>query len=193
MSDGRTGPLSDLRILDLTQALAGPFGTALLADLGADVVKIEPPHGDMARTAAPFPKDYAAPGSSQPGGCDFGAYFASVNRNKRSVVLDVSREEDRERFLALAETADAVVENSRAGVMDRLGRSSPRFGARSLDDSRRWRGSGLQVSVYKRMVLSSSRARACFGLGIVVTSKVGASLPALGARQVLRTILASSC
>ncbi len=121
MTDGRTGPLSDLRILDLTQALAGPFGTAMLADLGADVVKIEPPRGDMARVMPPWPKDYAAPGSGRTAGCDYGGYFASINRNKRSVVLDLARDEDRASFLDLVETADAVVENSRVGVMDRLG------------------------------------------------------------------------
>ena len=117
----RTGPLSDLRIVDLTQALAGPYGTALLADLGADVIKIEPPRGDMARVVPPWPKDFAPPGSGTAGGCDYGGYFASINRNKRSVVLDLRRDDDRERFLELAETADAVVENSRVGVMDRLG------------------------------------------------------------------------
>ena len=93
MSVERTGPLSDVRILDLTQALAGPYGTALLADLGADVIKIESPRGDISRVAAPWPKDYAAPGSAEARGCDYGAYFASVNRNKRSVLLDVSRQE----------------------------------------------------------------------------------------------------
>ncbi len=117
----RTGPLSDVRILDLTQALAGPYGTAILADLGADVIKIEPPRGDMARAVAPLPKDYAPVGSHEPAGCDYGGYFASINRNKRSVVLDVQKPDDRERFLKLAEKADAVVENSRVGVMDRLG------------------------------------------------------------------------
>ncbi len=121
MTEGRTGPLSDLRILDLTQALAGPFGTALLADLGADVVKIEPPRGDMARVLPPWPKDFAPPGSGQTGGCDYGGYFASINRNKRSVVLDLTKDEDRARFLELVESADAVVENTRVGVMDRLG------------------------------------------------------------------------
>jgi crotonobetainyl-CoA:carnitine CoA-transferase CaiB-like acyl-CoA transferase len=117
----RTGPLSDVRILDLTQALAGPFGTALLADLGADVVKIEPPKGDMARAMAPLGPDFAAPGSRRKAGADYGGYFASVNRNKRSIVLDLQRPEDRDTFLDLVDDADAVVENSRVGVMDRLG------------------------------------------------------------------------
>ena len=108
-----TGPLADLRILDLTQALAGPFCTMLLADLGADVVKVEPPQGDMTRGMPPFPEDRE--------GCDYGGYFASINRNKRSIVLDLKSEADRDAFLRLAERADAVVENSKVGVMDRLG------------------------------------------------------------------------
>jgi crotonobetainyl-CoA:carnitine CoA-transferase CaiB-like acyl-CoA transferase len=119
--NARSGPLRDIRILDLTQALAGPFGTAMLADLGADVIKVEPPRGDMARAASPLVQDFAAPGSNKSAGCDYGGYFASVNRNKRSIVLDVGQPEDRARFLKLVETADAVVENSRVGVMDRLG------------------------------------------------------------------------
>lgn len=109
----RTGPLRDVRILDCTQALAGPYCTMLLADLGADVVKIEPPRGDMARTLGPRPKDRE--------GCDYGGYFASINRNKRSVVLDLKEVADREAFLTLVESSDAVVENARVGVMDRLG------------------------------------------------------------------------
>jgi crotonobetainyl-CoA:carnitine CoA-transferase CaiB-like acyl-CoA transferase len=116
-----TGPLSDLVILDCTQALAGPFATALLADLGADVIKIEPPHGDMTRGTPPHPPDFATPSSSREAGCDFGGYFASINRNKRSLVLDLKDPEDLEVFFSLAENADAIVENSRAGVMDRLG------------------------------------------------------------------------
>ena len=87
----RTGPLSDLRILDLTQALAGPFCTMLLADLGADVIKVEPPLGDMARYLGPPPDD--------PEGCDYGGYFASINRNKRSIVLNLKTEQDRDIFL----------------------------------------------------------------------------------------------
>jgi len=109
----RTGPLSDLRILDLTQALAGPFCTMLLADLGADVIKVEPPRGDMARFLGPHPEDRE--------GCDYGGYFASINRNKRSIVLDLKTETDRDTFLRLTDTVDAVVENARVGVMDRLG------------------------------------------------------------------------
>src|SRR6201997_1551146 len=106
-----TGPLADLRILDLTQALAGPFCTMLLADLGADVVKVEPPRGDMTRAMPPFPADRE--------GCDYGGYFASINRNKRSIVLDLKVRDDRNAFLRLVEGADAVVENSKVGVMDR--------------------------------------------------------------------------
>jgi crotonobetainyl-CoA:carnitine CoA-transferase CaiB-like acyl-CoA transferase len=114
MSDiGRTGPLRDVRILDCTQALAGPFCTMLLADLGADVVKIEPPRGDMARALGPRPKDGE--------GCDYGGYFASINRNKRSVALDLKDPADRSIFLQLVERFDAVVENARVGVMERLG------------------------------------------------------------------------
>jgi crotonobetainyl-CoA:carnitine CoA-transferase CaiB-like acyl-CoA transferase len=109
----RSGPLREVRILDCTQALAGPYCTMLLADLGADVVKVEPPRGDMSRLLGPRPKDTE--------GCDYGGYFASINRNKRSIVLDLKDDGDRGVFLHLAESADAVVENARVGVMDRLG------------------------------------------------------------------------
>jgi len=88
MTAARTGPLADVRVLDLTQALAGPFCTMLLADLGADVVKIEPPQGDMTRSMPPHPADRE--------GCDYGGYFASINRNKRSVVLDLRDTGDRD-------------------------------------------------------------------------------------------------
>ena len=117
----RQGPLAHLRVIDCTMALAGPYGTALLADLGADVIKVEPPRGDGTRTMPPTPPDYANPGKDPSAGVDFGGYFASINRNKRSIVLDFKLEQDRETFLQLCEGADAVVENMRAGVMDRLG------------------------------------------------------------------------
>src|SRR5580658_1597063 len=109
----RTGPLSDVRVLDLTQALAGPYCTMLLADLGADVVKVEPPAGDMSRSMGPLPADRE--------GCDYGGYFASVNRNKRSVVLDLKTEVGRDAHFKLVNTADALVENAKTGVMDRMG------------------------------------------------------------------------
>ncbi len=109
----RTGPLADVRVVDLTQALAGPFCTMLLADLGADVIKIEPPGGDMSRALGPHPADRTA--------TDYGGYFASVNRNKRSVMLDLKTGAGRDAFFKLVATADAVVENARAGVTDRAG------------------------------------------------------------------------
>ena len=117
----RTGPLADIIIIDCTMALAGPFGTALLADLGANIIKVEPPTGDGARSVPPLPPDYANPGSDKDAGVDFGGYFASINRNKRSIVLDLKQEADREALLTLCEKSDAIVENMRVGVMDRLG------------------------------------------------------------------------
>ncbi|MFK7919201.1 MAG: CaiB/BaiF CoA transferase family protein [Ilumatobacter sp.] len=112
-SSDRPGPLHGVRVLDLTQALAGPYSTMLLADLGADVVKVEPPTGDMTRFPGPFTEEDTERA--------YGGYFASINRGKRSIVLDLKDDADRAAFLELATTADVVVENSRAGVMDRLG------------------------------------------------------------------------
>ncbi len=117
----RTGPLQDLTIIDCTMALAGPFGTALLADMGANVIKVEPPNGDGSRSVAPLPPDYANPNAATPAGADFGGYFASINRNKRSIVLDLKQPADRDVLLQLCDNADALVENMRVGVMDRLG------------------------------------------------------------------------
>lgn len=117
----RTGPLTDLTILDCTMALAGPFAAAMLADLGADVIKIEPPAGDMSRGTPPRPADFATPTSGREAGCDYGGYFGSINRNKRSIKLDLKDPADREIFLTMCERADAVLENTRAGVMERLG------------------------------------------------------------------------
>ncbi|WP_089816704.1 succinyl-CoA:mesaconate CoA-transferase [Halomicrobium zhouii] len=105
------GALSDLRVLDLTQVLAGPYCTMLLADMGADVVKIERPGGDLIRPNPPY-----AESSDEP----YGGYFQSVNRGKRSLELDLGDVEDREAFLSLVEEADVVVENYRAGTMERF-------------------------------------------------------------------------
>ena len=117
----RTGPLRDITIIDCTMALAGPFGTSLLADLGANVIKVEPPHGDGARPSPPLPPDYANVSSPEKAGVDYGGYFASINRNKRGIVLDLKNPADKEKLLTLCEQADAIVENMRAGVMDKLG------------------------------------------------------------------------
>ena len=109
----RSGPLSDVRIVDLTQALAGPFCTMILADMGADVIKVEPPRGDNLRVIGPH--------TEADDEHFFGGYFASNNRNKRSVVLNLKEPADAEVFLRLVDTADVVVENFRAGVMDGFG------------------------------------------------------------------------
>jgi len=109
------GALQGLKVVDLTQMLAGPYCTQLLADHGAEVIKIESPEGDMTRPAGPFrPEDT---------GRTFGGYYCSINRNKRSIVIDLKQDEGRAIVLALAAKADVVVENYRAGVMERLGLS----------------------------------------------------------------------
>src|SRR5450830_1519695 len=102
------GPLCGLRVVDFTRVLSGPFSTALLADLGAEVIKIESPNGDDYRHVGPF-----VDGSS--------ALFAFANRGKKSVVLDLKKAEDLSVARQLASTADIVVENFRPGVADRLG------------------------------------------------------------------------
>ena len=107
-----------MRVIDVTQVMAGPFCTMLLADLGADVIKIEPPAGDMTRR--------------MPGGVgnDTPAYNA-VNRGKRSVVLDVKTAAGRAAVLQLVESADIFAENSRPGVMADLGLGYPVVAARN--------------------------------------------------------------
>lgn len=117
----RSGPLQDLTVIDCTRALAGPFGAGLLADLGANVIKIEPPTGDGYRNVPPFLPDHAGVHEDRDAGTDFGAPFASVNRNKRSVMLDLKNDAHKEVFLKLTDQADAILENLRAGVMDKLG------------------------------------------------------------------------
>ena len=115
----RSGPLADVRVVDLTQALAGPYCTMILADLGADVIKVESPAGDMPRFTGPFLEDDEER--------SFGGYFASINRNKRGIVLDLKTTEGVDQLLTLLEDADVLVENFKAGVMDRLGLSWERL------------------------------------------------------------------
>ncbi|MER8831933.1 CoA transferase [Mesorhizobium sp. M0045] len=108
-----TDLLSGIRILDLTNVLAGPYCAYQLALLGADVIKVETPQGgDLARQLG------ASPELNRAG---MGASFLAQNAGKRSVALDLKQEADRERFLDLVASADALVENFRPGVMDRLG------------------------------------------------------------------------
>ena len=106
-----TGALAGLKVIDLTQMLAGPYCTMLLADQGASVIKIEPINGDPTRHFGPFRADDAVH--------HFGGYFQSTNRNKKSVAIDLKSPEGTALFLKLAKDADVVVENFRAGVMDR--------------------------------------------------------------------------
>lgn len=112
------GALDGLVVIDLTVMLAGPFATMLMADHGARVIKIEPPGGENTRVFGPFP-----PGGLTMADGGYGAYFASTNRNKESVILDLKSEAGKDAFRRLVDQADVVIENFRAGVMERLGLS----------------------------------------------------------------------
>lgn len=103
------GPLTGIKVLDLTRVLAGPYATMLLADLGAEVIKIEQPEtGDEARNFGPFKNG-------------FSLYFMSVNRGKRSVTLDLKTERGHAIFMDLLKRSDVLVENFRPGTMQKLG------------------------------------------------------------------------
>jgi crotonobetainyl-CoA:carnitine CoA-transferase CaiB-like acyl-CoA transferase len=101
-------PLSDIRVIEFCHVAAGPFCGMLLADLGAEVIKVEPPGGDMLRQWPPITEGYSE-------------NFASLNRNKRSAVLDLKDPRGRDIAIELVLTADILIENNRAGVMDRRG------------------------------------------------------------------------
>ena len=109
MSD-KKGPLDGVRVLDLTEFIFGPYATQTLGDLGADVIKIENPGGDRQRH-----------GSKHAKSDDMSALFMTMNRNKRSVVLDLKAEADREKLRALIPTAQVFIHNVRADAMARLG------------------------------------------------------------------------
>jgi crotonobetainyl-CoA:carnitine CoA-transferase CaiB-like acyl-CoA transferase len=100
--------MKGIRVIDMTSVLSGPFCTWLLASMGADVIKVENPNGDLARTTPPFEEDISL-------------YFASLNRNKRSVKLDLKTDEGKAALHKLLGTADVFIENMRPGVRDRLG------------------------------------------------------------------------
>src|SRR5690348_15581323 len=105
----QAGPLSGITIVDLSRILAGPYCTLLMAELGARVIKVEAPKtGDDARQYGPFKNGKST-------------YFASVNRGKESIVLDLKASDDRDIFERLLDKADALVENFRPGTMEKLG------------------------------------------------------------------------
>jgi crotonobetainyl-CoA:carnitine CoA-transferase CaiB-like acyl-CoA transferase len=109
------GALAGLRVVDLSTVLAGPYCTMVLADLGADVIKVEPPEGDATRGWGPPWVGDPADGSRT------AAYYLAVNRNKRSIRLDLRRAEGREVLRRLLADADVLVENFRPGALARLG------------------------------------------------------------------------
>ena len=102
------GSLSGIKVIDLTRVLSGPFCTMLLADMGAEVIKIEPPKGDNVRNQGDLVDGYSS-------------YFAQFNRNKKSVILDLYKESEKEILKSLISEADVVVENFKAGVFEKMG------------------------------------------------------------------------
>src|SRR5690349_13201122 len=102
------GPLAGILVVDLSRILAGPYCTFLMTELGARVIKVEPPgKGDDAREYGPFVEGKSA-------------YFMSVNRGKESIALDLKAENDKRIFERLLEKADVIVENFRPGTMEKL-------------------------------------------------------------------------
>ncbi len=164
-------PLRGIRVLDLTRVLAGPYCTMIMADLGADVVKVEKPDvGDDARQFGPF----------LPSGKS--AYFASLNRGKKSIALDLRSDTDRPTFLKLVSRTDVVVENFRAGTMTGFGlgyedlkRIQPRliyaslsgFGHEGLDTNR---------AAYDVVIQAMSGLMSITGAGPGKNVRVGTSI-----------------
>ncbi len=106
----RTGALTDIRVVDLSRVLAGPLCGQMLADHGADVIKVEPPDGDETRGwGPPFVR------------ADHSAYFDGLNRNKRNVSIDLRTEDGQALLRRMLEGADVVIENFKAGTLERWG------------------------------------------------------------------------
>lgn len=105
-----SGALEGLKVIDLSRVLGGPYCAQMLADHGAEVIKVEPPQGDETRLwGPPFDKE------------GISAYFAGINRNKRTIALDLSKPEGREVLLKLLETADVLIDNFKTGTMEKWG------------------------------------------------------------------------
>ena len=102
------GALHGIKVIDLTRVISGPFCTLLLADMGAEVIKVEPPKGDNVRNQGEFVEG-------------FSAYFSQFNRNKKSIVLDLYQDRDKEILKSLLSGADVLVENFRPGVLSKMG------------------------------------------------------------------------
>ena len=109
-NQARSGPLADLRVIDMSTVLAGPNCARYLADFGADVIKVERPGGDSLRNMA-----WRDPRDGE------GLWWKLVNRNKRTLVLDIKDADDVATLLSLLDEADVLVENSRPGTLERLG------------------------------------------------------------------------
>ena len=107
----KEGALTGIKVIDLTRVISGPFCTLLLADMGAEVIKIEPPKGDNVRNQGEFVDGYSS-------------YFAQFNRNKKSVVLDLYQNDDKEKLKLLLKNADVIVDNFRPGVLAKMGLDS---------------------------------------------------------------------
>ncbi|WP_285116954.1 CoA transferase [Leifsonia sp. fls2-241-R2A-40a] len=174
MADGvttsGTGVLDGLRVADFSRVLAGPYATMMLADFGADVVKIESPSGDDTRAWRP-PVDDAGEST----------YFGAVNRNKRSVVCDLTTSEGLAEARRLAETADVVVENFRPGVMERFGLdeaslrdANPRLVYCSITGF--GRGEGASLPGYDLLVQAVGGLMSITGAPNGEPSKVGVAL-----------------
>src|SRR5947209_15903054 len=101
-------PLAGIRVIELANFIAGPFAGTLLADMGADVIKVEPPGGDMSRASPPIRNGESVS-------------FAALNRNKKSLVLDLKLPQARDVLRALAARSDALIEAYRPGALDKLG------------------------------------------------------------------------
>jgi hypothetical protein len=136
MSDRSSGALAGIRVIDLTRVLGGPYCTQILGDHGAEVIKVEPPQGDETRDWGP-PFDEARDAS----------YFLGVNRNKRSLGLDLSKPEGHGVLLRLIERADLLIENFKPGAMEKWG-----LGYRDVLEPR------FPRSASRRVRLSADRA-----------------------------------